>query len=215
MDEQGPLRPQEAWLGVAECLLATPALLVRGLIRLPEGRLGTRIRFADGTSAPVYRETRLGSGLARDPCTLVVAFRLRLVGGAGHTAFRKESVLNTPLRGPGPRDGARSPAGPDDGDRPGPQQGPQTRDVGDERPPVRCGQVGVGRGQVDRAADLGPVEVPSCTQSQIREDLEHRVAGGERVGREHGDARPACRRDEVLQQQRAQAPVVLVVRDRE
>ncbi|MGA4863011.1 hypothetical protein ACPB9J_10260 [Streptomyces lavendulocolor] len=97
MDEQGPLRPQEAWPGVAACFLATPALLVRGLVHLPEERLGTRIRFADGTSAPVYRETRLGSGLARDPCTLVVAFRLLLVGGAGHTAFRKESLLNTPL----------------------------------------------------------------------------------------------------------------------
>ncbi|EPJ38007.1 hypothetical protein STAFG_4936 [Streptomyces afghaniensis 772] len=59
--------------------------------------MGTRIRFADGTSARVYRETRLGSGLAQHPCTLVVVFRLRLVHGPGHTLFRAESLLNTPL----------------------------------------------------------------------------------------------------------------------
>ncbi|MEY9490942.1 hypothetical protein RKD26_006821 [Streptomyces calvus] len=45
----------------------------------------------------MYRETRLGSGLAKDPCTLVVAFRLRLVSGRAHALFRRESLLNTPL----------------------------------------------------------------------------------------------------------------------
>ncbi|WP_235033042.1 hypothetical protein [Streptomyces sp. WAC05374] len=45
----------------------------------------------------MYRETRLGSGPAKDPCALVVVFRPRLVGGPGHALFRKESWLNTPL----------------------------------------------------------------------------------------------------------------------
>jgi hypothetical protein len=35
--------------------------------------------------------------IARDPCTLVVAFRLRAVRGIGHPLFRWESLLNTPL----------------------------------------------------------------------------------------------------------------------
>ncbi|MFF9868902.1 hypothetical protein ACF1G0_26460 [Streptomyces sp. NPDC013953] len=97
MGEQSPLGHGEAWLGVAECFLASSALLARCRVHLPKERLGLRLHFADDTSAPVYRETRLGSGLARDPCTLVVAFRLRLVGGPGHAVFRKESLLNTPL----------------------------------------------------------------------------------------------------------------------
>ena len=33
----------------------------------------------------------------RDPCVLVVEFRLRLVRGRGHALFRWESLLNTPL----------------------------------------------------------------------------------------------------------------------
>ena len=32
-----------------------------------------------------------------DPCVLVVEFRLRAVRGLGHAAFRRESLLNTPL----------------------------------------------------------------------------------------------------------------------
>ena len=34
---------------------------------------------------------------AKDPCTLVVTFRLRLVHGPAHALFRTESLLNTPL----------------------------------------------------------------------------------------------------------------------
>ncbi|MFF9815337.1 hypothetical protein [Streptomyces sp. NPDC014006] len=97
MGEQRPLAPGEAWRAVVSCFLATSALLARRRIRLPKERVGMRIHFADGTSARVYRETRLGSGLAKDPCTLVVTFRLRLVRGPGHALFRRESLLNTPL----------------------------------------------------------------------------------------------------------------------
>lgn len=97
MGEQKPLAPGEAWRAVAACFLSTFALLARHRVRLPKERQAMRLRFADGTSAPVYRETRLGSGLAKDPCTLVVTFRLRLVHGPAHALFRAESLLNTPL----------------------------------------------------------------------------------------------------------------------
>ena len=56
-----------------------------------------RLRFADGTSARVYRETVVDRGPTEDPCVLVVEFRLRAVRGRGHAAFRWESLLNTPL----------------------------------------------------------------------------------------------------------------------
>jgi hypothetical protein len=82
---------------VAACFASTFPLLARHHVRLAEDRLGTRLRFTDGTSARVYRETRLGNGLAKDPCTLLVAFRLRLVHGRAHALFRRESLLNTPL----------------------------------------------------------------------------------------------------------------------
>jgi hypothetical protein len=54
------------------------------------------IRFADGTTARVYRETRVAAPPG-EPTYLVVTFRLRWVRGRGHTAFRWESWLNTPL----------------------------------------------------------------------------------------------------------------------
>ena len=97
MGEQRPLPPGEAWRAVAACFASTFPLLERHRIHLCQDRLGTRLRFTDGTSARVYRETRLGSGLAKDPCTLVVTFRLRLVHGRAHKLFRLESLLNTPL----------------------------------------------------------------------------------------------------------------------
>ena len=56
-----------------------------------------RLRFADDSSARVYRETIVDRPSPRDPCVLVVAFRLRAVRGRGHAAFRAESLLNTPL----------------------------------------------------------------------------------------------------------------------
>ena len=54
-----------------------------------------RLRFADGSSARVYRETTVDRGATADPCVLVVEFRLRAVRGRGHAAFRAESLLNT------------------------------------------------------------------------------------------------------------------------
>jgi hypothetical protein len=56
-----------------------------------------QLRFADGTSARVYRETVIERGATMDPCVLVVEFKLRAVRGRGHAAFRWESLFNTPL----------------------------------------------------------------------------------------------------------------------
>jgi hypothetical protein len=55
------------------------------------------LRFADGTSAPVYRETVIDYGAAPARCVLVVTFTLRWVRGWGHAVFRAESLLNTVL----------------------------------------------------------------------------------------------------------------------
>jgi hypothetical protein len=66
-------------------------------MHLPARRVGTRLRFADGTSARVYRETVVERGATLEPCVLVVEFRLRAVHGRGHAVFRRESLLNTPL----------------------------------------------------------------------------------------------------------------------
>jgi hypothetical protein len=71
-------------------------MLAWGQLHWPRENVGRVVRFANGTSAPVYRETVV-PGAPRDPCFLAVAFRLRLVRGRAHAWFRAESILNTPL----------------------------------------------------------------------------------------------------------------------
>ncbi|BCJ37746.1 hypothetical protein Athai_52490 [Actinocatenispora thailandica] len=97
MNEQSPVRWHTAIGATARCLLVSAGLLVRGRIRQPADAVGRRIRFANGTSARVYRETRLAGATGDGPCTLVVAFRVRLLRGRWHALFRAVSVLNTPL----------------------------------------------------------------------------------------------------------------------
>jgi hypothetical protein len=82
---------------VARCVVETARLLAGARIHLPRDHVGTTLRFADGTSARVYRETVVDREALGDACVLMVAFRLRAVGGWGHVAFRWESILNTPL----------------------------------------------------------------------------------------------------------------------
>lgn len=73
-------------------------MLARGRVHLPRGEVGRVLRFADGTSARVYRETTVDRPPPTEPCVLVVAFRLRLVRGPFmHRLFELESLLNTPL----------------------------------------------------------------------------------------------------------------------
>ncbi|MGW8378414.1 hypothetical protein [Streptomyces sp. ODS28] len=97
MNEERPLAYGAALLSLCRCIARTALLLTRHRILLPRDRVGVRLRFADGTSARVYRETVVRDLAVRDPCVLVVAFRLRGVRGAGHALFRRESLLNTPL----------------------------------------------------------------------------------------------------------------------
>jgi hypothetical protein len=97
MDEQTPLPMRVAWGAVARSVTAALQLLLRHRVHLSHGRLGLRLRFADGSSSTVYRETVVSRPPPVQPCVLVVRFRLRLVDGVGHRLFRAESLLNTPL----------------------------------------------------------------------------------------------------------------------
>jgi hypothetical protein len=95
--EQPPLGYAAALRAVIGCAARTALLLRQHRIHLPRAHVGMRLRFADGTSAQVYRETIVGRTAASDTCVLVVEFKLRAVHGRGHTGFRWESLLNTPL----------------------------------------------------------------------------------------------------------------------
>ena len=93
----GPLPAAEAWRAVGRCVASSARLLVQRRVHLPQENVGRVIRFGDGTTGRVYRETTTTRPAAEAPCVLVVGFRLRLVRGRGHVAFEWESLLNTPL----------------------------------------------------------------------------------------------------------------------
>ena len=88
--------PAALWALIG-CALRTGRLLTGHRLHLPDAHIGLRLRFADGSTGRVYRETVAEHGPVRAPCVLVVEFRLRGVRGWGHAAFRWESLLNTPL----------------------------------------------------------------------------------------------------------------------
>ncbi len=77
----------------------TAAMGWRGQLHLSRGHLGWTLVFGDGSSCRVYRESVSTTPRSGDPCLLVVAFKLRLIGlsPVGHAVFRAESLLNTPL----------------------------------------------------------------------------------------------------------------------
>lgn len=77
-------------------MVTTVVMLRRREVHCPRANVGRVIWFADGTNGRVYRETVVAREPS-DPCFLVVSFRLRGVRGRGHTVFRMESILNTPL----------------------------------------------------------------------------------------------------------------------
>jgi len=97
IQEKPPLAYSAAARALAGCFMATARLVGQRRMHLPSQRVGMRLRFADGTSARVFRETVVDGGPTADPCVLVVEFRLRAVRGRGHAVFRRESLLNTPL----------------------------------------------------------------------------------------------------------------------
>jgi hypothetical protein len=96
-DGQAPLPVRVAVPAVVRCAVEVLHLLLHHRLRLPRQHIGTRLRFADGSSARIYRETVVLGRAAQEPCALVVRFRLRGVRGIGHAVFRAESLLNTPL----------------------------------------------------------------------------------------------------------------------
>ena len=95
--EKPPLAYPAAVRALAGCVANTARLIWQRRMHLPSQRVGMRLHFADGTSARLFRETVVDRGATADPCVLVVDFRLRAVRGHGHAAFRRESLLNTPL----------------------------------------------------------------------------------------------------------------------
>ena len=95
--DQPPLAYPAAIRALGGCAVRVVALLCRRRMHRPTQWVRTRLRFADGTSAPVYRETVIDYGAAPARCVLVVTFTLRGVRGWGHAAFRAESLLNTVL----------------------------------------------------------------------------------------------------------------------
>jgi len=97
VNEQEPLPRAVAARAVARCALATGNLLAHRRTHLPKGLVGTRLHFADGTSARVFRETIVDGDPPSDPCLLVVEFRLRVLRGRWHALFLWECILNTPL----------------------------------------------------------------------------------------------------------------------
>jgi hypothetical protein len=97
IQEQASLAYPAAVRALAGCFAGTARLIRQRRMHLPAERVGRRLRFADGTTARVFRETVVDRGGTADPCVLLVEFRLRAVRGRGHAAFRRESLLNTPL----------------------------------------------------------------------------------------------------------------------
>jgi hypothetical protein len=90
-----PLAP--ALRAMASSAGMTAVLLAQHRLHLPREWVERRLTFAGGSSARVYRETVADRLCVDDPAVLIVEFRLRGVRGRGHTVFRVESWLNTPL----------------------------------------------------------------------------------------------------------------------
>jgi len=72
-------------------------LLSRRAISQPEDHLGYVLRFGNGSGGRIYRETSVNDAAVDSPAVLMVSFRLRWIRGRGHSLFRAESLLNTPL----------------------------------------------------------------------------------------------------------------------
>jgi hypothetical protein len=98
MTQQDPRKPGPA-VAFARSAVATFRLLAAGQLTSPRTYLNRRLRFADGTTSFVFRETAIRDHDPRDPAVLVVQFRLRAIGHRRflHALFRRECILHTPL----------------------------------------------------------------------------------------------------------------------
>jgi hypothetical protein len=98
MIERPPLHVWAGVRGLARCAVRTVVVIAAGRIHEPRANVGIRVRWADGTTSTVYRETVANVRPTDTPTTLVVSFRLRGVRSATlHRLFRLESELNTIL----------------------------------------------------------------------------------------------------------------------
>ena len=99
MNAEEPLPRAVAARAVTRCALVTVGLLARRRTHLCGARVGLRLRFADETSARVFRETVVDRKPPEDPSLLVVEFRLRLrlLRDRWQRLFLWECILNTPL----------------------------------------------------------------------------------------------------------------------
>src|SRR5262249_61388840 len=93
--ERPPLAHGAALRALIGCAARTARLLRRRRMHLPARHVGTRLRFADGTSARVYRETVVDRGATGAPCVVVVEVRLRGARGRGDCAYCAEGLLMT------------------------------------------------------------------------------------------------------------------------
>ena len=81
---------------IGRCAARTVMLMTQHRLHQPGWNRGRVIRFADGSTAAVYRETVADAAELLEPAVLIVGFRLRGVRRAwSHWAFRQESLLNT------------------------------------------------------------------------------------------------------------------------
>ncbi|HEX8970623.1 hypothetical protein [Oryzihumus sp.] len=97
MNQQAPLAVEAAAASLWRSTTHGVGLVARRRVHQPPDLVGRRLHFADGTSAVVYRETRLERRAPAQPAVLVVGFRLRLVRGRGHAVVGPASELTTPL----------------------------------------------------------------------------------------------------------------------
>jgi hypothetical protein len=82
---------------LARCIVRTVDLILHERLHEPANNVGREVRWADGTTSTVYRETTVDR-TPTEPCTLLVRFRLRGVHRAWlHALFRLVSELNTVL----------------------------------------------------------------------------------------------------------------------
>jgi hypothetical protein len=98
MIERPPLRMWEGLRALGHCAVRSAEMVATRRLHEPRTNVGRRVRWADGSTAAIYRETVADATPTATPTTLVVSFRLRGVRSDGlHRLFRLESELNTIL----------------------------------------------------------------------------------------------------------------------
>jgi hypothetical protein len=97
VNPQEPLPRAVAARAVGRCALRSVQLLGQRKTHLLKEKVGLELRFGDGTSGRVFRETIVDQPTPEDPCILIVGFRLHLLRGSWHKVFLWECILNTPL----------------------------------------------------------------------------------------------------------------------